>query len=133
MQRILLAYDGGEPAQKALEMAADLAEKYGATLTVVSVVPVHPGRAPIDPWDDREVHEQELREAARALRERGIEPELIESSGDPAKTIERIAGERAVDAVVVGARGLGMLGRILQGSVSEHVATHATTTVIVAR
>lgn len=133
MQRILLAYDGGEPAQKALEMAADLAEKYGATLTVVSVVPVHPGRAPIDPWDDREVHEQELREAARALRERGIEPELVESSGDPAKTIERIAGERAVDVVVVGARGLGMLGRILQGSVSEHVATHATTTVIVAR
>jgi nucleotide-binding universal stress UspA family protein len=133
MQRILLAYDGGEPAQKALEMAADLAEKYGATLTVVSVVPVHPGRAPIDPWDDREVHEQELHDAAKALRERGIEPELVESSGDPAKTIERIASERAVDAVVVGARGLGMLGRILQGSVSEHVATHATTTVIVAR
>ena len=133
MQRILLAYDGGEPAQKALAMAADLAKTYGATLTVVSVVPVHPGRTPIDPWDDREVHQRELLEAARSLRELGIEPELVESAGDPAKTIERIAAERAVDAVIVGARGLGMVGRVLQGSVSGHVATHAATTVIVAR
>jgi len=133
MQRILLAYDGGEPAQKALAMAADLAKKYGATLTVVSVVPVHPGRAPIDPWDDREVHQRELLEAAKSLRELGIEPELVESAGDPAKTIERIAADRAVDVVIVGARGLGMIERVLQGSVSEHVATHAATTVIVAR
>jgi nucleotide-binding universal stress UspA family protein len=133
MQRILLAYDGGEPAQKALAMAADLAKKFDATLTVVSVVPVHPGRSPIDPWDDREIHQQELLEAAKALRELGIEPELVESAGDPAKTIERIAAERAVDAVIVGARGLGVVGRVLQGSVSEHVATHAATTVIVAR
>jgi nucleotide-binding universal stress UspA family protein len=133
MQRILLAYDGGEPAQKALAMAADLAKTYGATLTVVSVVPVHPGRAPIDPWDDREVHQRELMQAAASLRDLGIEPELVESAGDPAKTIERIAAERAVDAVIVGARGLGLLGRVFQGSVSEHVATHAATTVIVAR
>ncbi len=133
MQRILLAYDGGEPARKALATAADLVDKFGATLTVVSVVPVHPGRTPIDPWDGPEVHQQELIEAATALRERGIEPELIESSGDPAKTIERIAAERDFDAVIVGARGLGALGRLLQGSVSEHVATHAATTVIVAR
>jgi nucleotide-binding universal stress UspA family protein len=133
MQRILLAYDGEEPAQKALALAADLAKHYTATVTVVSVVPVHPGRAPIDPWDDREVHQHELLDAAAKLRELGIEPELIESAGDVAKTIERLAGERHFDAVIVGARGLGALERILQGSVSEHVATHAPTTVIVAR
>ena len=133
MERILLAYDGGEPAQKALTMTAELAKAFGATVTVVSVVPVHPGRTPIDPWDDREVHRVELVQAGAALRALGIEPELIESSGDPARTIERIATERSFDAVIVGARGLGLVGRVLQGSVSEHVATHAATTVIVAR
>lgn len=133
MQRILLAYDGEEPAQKALALAADLAKHYEATVTVVSVVPVHPGRAPIDPWDDREVHQHELLDAAGKLRELGIEPELVESAGDPAKTIERIASERHVDAIIVGARGLGAMERFLQGSVSEHIATHAPTTVIVAR
>ena len=133
MQRILLAYDGGEPAQKALELTADLAKRYGATVSVLSVVPVHPGRTPIDPWDDREVHQRELLEAATKLRELGIEPELVESAGDPAKTIERVATERQVDAVIVGSRGLNAIERALQGSVSEHIATHAPTTVIVAR
>lgn len=133
MERIMLAYDGGEPAHKALDLTARLAKQFGASVMVVSVVPVHPGRTPIDPWDDRETHRAELLEADATLRRLGIEPELIESAGDPAKTIERIAAERQVDAVIVGARGLGVVGRVLQGSVSEHVATHAPTTVIVAR
>jgi nucleotide-binding universal stress UspA family protein len=133
MQRILLAYDGGEPAEKALAMAADLAGRYGAEVTVVNVVPVHPGHVPVDPWEDREAHRKVLHDAARKLRALGIEAELVESTGDPAKAIERIAADRSVDAVIVGARDLGTLGRIVQGSVSEHVATHAPTTVIVAR
>jgi nucleotide-binding universal stress UspA family protein len=77
MQRILLAYDGGEPARRAMATAAELAKKFEATVTVVSVVPVHPGRTPIDPWDDGLVHAQELKEAGEALRELGIEPELL--------------------------------------------------------
>ena len=64
MKRILLAYDGAEPARKALATAADLAKKFEATITVVSVVPVHPGRTPIDPWDDPAVHSAQLKEAA---------------------------------------------------------------------
>lgn len=133
MKRILLAYDGAEPARKALATAADLAKKFEARVTVVSVVPVHPGRAPIDPWDDAAVHKTQLREAGAALRELGIEAELMEPAGDPATTIERIAVTGEYDTIVIGARGLGALERLLQGSVSEHVATHAQTTVVIAR
>lgn len=133
MQRILLAYDGGEPARKALATAAELAKKFEAVVTVVSVVPVHPGRTPIDPWDDGLVHAKELKEAGDALRELGIEADLLEPSGDPATVIERVAEKIDADVVVVGSRGLGAMSRILQGSVSEHVATHAAATVIVAR
>jgi nucleotide-binding universal stress UspA family protein len=67
------------------------------------------------------------------LREKGIEADLIEPTGDPAPTIERIAEEGGYDTVVIGSRGLNAMGRILQGSVSEHVATHAKATVVVAR
>ncbi len=35
--------------------------------------------------------------------------------------------------VVVGSRHLGAVSRVLQGSVSEHVATHAPATVVIAR
>jgi nucleotide-binding universal stress UspA family protein len=99
----------------------------------VSVIPVHPGRAPIDPWDNRPVHTAELAEAKTILAERGIDPVLHEPAGDPARTIEQIAEEGGYDMVVVGSRGLGVLSRVLQGSVSEHVATHAAATVVVAR
>ncbi|HEY7522324.1 MAG TPA: universal stress protein [Candidatus Limnocylindrales bacterium] len=133
MEKILLAYDGTPESRHALATAAALCKAFGATLTVVSVVPVHPGRTPIDPWDDREVHAQELREARDLLREEGIEAQLIEPAGDPAKTIERVAENGAFDTIVLGSRGKGALGRFFQGSVSEHVVTHAQATVVVAR
>jgi nucleotide-binding universal stress UspA family protein len=133
MKKILVAYDGGEPAQRALTTAAELARLTGATIAVVSVVPVRPGRFPVEPWDDASVHAQELIEARRMLRDMGIEAELIEPAGDPAITIERVAEDGGFDTVVVGSRSLNLMSRVLQGSVSEHVATHAKATVVIAR
>jgi nucleotide-binding universal stress UspA family protein len=133
MKRILVAYDGGLPARRALETAIEMTKKFEALLTVVSVVPTHPGRSPVDPWDDSAVHGRELDEAKALLAEHGVTAELLEPFGDPAQTIERIAAEGGYDLVVVGSRGLGALSRVLQGSVSEHVATHAETPVLIAR
>jgi nucleotide-binding universal stress UspA family protein len=130
--KILLAYDGGEPALKALDLTADLATKFDASVAVVSVIPVHPGRVPIDPWDDEPVHTSQLAEAKRLLLAKGIEAALIERAGDPAHTIEQIAQDGGYDMVVVGSRHLGAVSRVLQGSVSEHVATHSTATVVIA-
>ncbi len=44
-----------------------------------------------------------------------------------------MADERGYDTIVVGSRGLNALTKMLQGSVSDHVATHAHATVVVAR
>jgi nucleotide-binding universal stress UspA family protein len=133
MKKILVAYDGGEPAHKALETAVDLAASHDGSISVVSVVPFHPGRAPMDPWDDATVHAQALDEARQILAEKGITAELLEPIGDPAATIERIANDGGYDTVVVGSRGLGAVSRFLQGSVSGHVATHTNATVVIAR
>ncbi|HET7029291.1 MAG TPA: universal stress protein [Candidatus Limnocylindrales bacterium] len=133
MKRILVAYDGGEAGTRALDTAIELERGLGATVDVVSVVPVRPGRAPIDPWDDREAHARLLREAKDALQTAGIKAVYREPYGDPATTIERIADEIGADMVVVGTRGFGAVERFFQGSVSEHVALNAKTTVVVAR
>jgi nucleotide-binding universal stress UspA family protein len=133
MKRILLAYDGGEPARRALETTAELAKMSGAFVSVVSVVPLHPGRVGGGTWEATEDHAHELLEARRILHERGIEAELLEPVGDPAERIEEVAVRGNFDTIVVGSRSLGAVGRVLQGSVSEHVATHAKTTVIIAR
>jgi nucleotide-binding universal stress UspA family protein len=131
MDRILLAYDGGEPAIRALETTVELATRFGAFVGVISVVPIRAMAMGVDPWDDRTVHADQLRDAQDRLRQKGIEPELIEPYGDPAWTIERVASERNFDTIVMGSRGQGALGRFFAGSVSEHVATHAEATVIV--
>ena len=133
MQQLLLADDGTDHSRRALELTATMAHKFGADVTVVSVVPTRPGRSPMDPWDDSAVHTKELLEAGRLLREEGIEPRLVETYGTVPETIEKLAEEGHFDAIVVGSRGLSMFERALQGSVSEHVATNAGTTVIVAR
>ena len=106
MKKILVAYDGGEPAHRALDLGIELAQRFDAKLGVVSVIPVHPGRVPVDPWDDRAVHTSELAEAKAILVKHGIAPILHEPAGDPAITIEKIAEEGGYDMVVVGSRGL---------------------------
>ena len=133
MRNILVAYDGGEPAHRALETAIDLATRFEASLGVISVVPVHSGRTPIDPWDDKAVHDRQLAEARRIVANHGLSAELFEPGGDPATTIEHIAAAGHYDTIVIGSRGLGTVERILQGSVSQHVATHAQATVVIAR
>ena len=107
MKKILIAYDGDEPAQRALEQGADLAEAFGADLAVISVTPWRRGRVPIDPWDDAEVHAKALKAAATWLSHRGLAAELLSPAGDPAQTIEEVAKAGAFDTIVVGSRGLG--------------------------
>ncbi len=131
MERILLAYDGGEPARRALETAAELALAFRASLSVVSVVPVGSDGKPTEPWDGGESRARELHEAQRVLAEHGLQVDLLEPLGDPARTIERIAVEGGFDTIVIGSRGLSALDRVLRGSVSEHVVTHTSATVVV--
>jgi nucleotide-binding universal stress UspA family protein len=133
MQKILVAYDGDEPAHRALERGAELARAFGAELAVISVTPRRKGRVPIDPWDDAEVHAKALKAAAEWLSHRGLAAELLSPAGDPAQTIEDVARAGAFDTIVVGSRGLGPVARLMQGSVSEHVATNAKASVVIAR
>ena len=133
MKQILVAYDGGEPARVALQAGVDLVKSFGGSLSVVSVIPFHPGRVGFDPWDDPAEHDRQVAEARQLLAEQGVVAEFLEPTGDPAASIERVAEMGRFDTIVVGSRGLGPVARFLQGSVSEHVATHASATVVIAR
>ncbi len=53
--------------------------------------------------------------------------------GDVAATICATAEKLGVDAIVVGSHARGTLGRLLLGSVSEHVVRHAPCPVLVVR
>ncbi len=59
--------------------------------------------------------------------------ERIVAVGNPADEILKLAGGPDVDLVVVGARGVGRLKRLLLGSVSERVLHHAPCSVLVVK
>jgi nucleotide-binding universal stress UspA family protein len=57
----------------------------------------------------------------------------VAAGGDVAGTICDVAHELGVDAIIVGSHNRGGLGRLLLGSVSEHVVRHAPCPVLVVR
>jgi hypothetical protein len=71
--------------------------------------------------------------AAAVLAEARSPVEQLVVDGDPAQEIVGIARRRDVDLVVLGSRGLGSIGRLLLGSVSETVLHHADRPVVIAR
>lgn len=131
IEKILVAYDASEAADRALALGMSLVKSFKGSLAVLSVVPQRPGRAGSDPWDDADLHRRELQAAHEVLRGSGIEAHFILKTGDVATTIEHVIVHGGFDTVVLGSRGLGRAARTLQGSVSERVATHTHATVIV--
>jgi nucleotide-binding universal stress UspA family protein len=133
MNRILVAYHGGDSARRALYAAAQLARAIHAQVGVISVVPLYPNRGPSTPapWDDAVKHGRDLEEALAVFAASDIEPELISVTGEPAALIEREAEERGYDTIVVGGPRKGWLSRLLNGSVMLDVVEQSRATVIV--
>jgi nucleotide-binding universal stress UspA family protein len=133
MKNIVLAYDGSDPARRALERTAELAN--GAAVTVVSAVQVLSangrGAAVIDE-DEVAARKQDLAEAAAYLRRKGIEPQTIEAHGiDVGKTIVEEARGVDADLIVVGSSGKNLAKRIVLGSVSSKVVHGSPSDVLV--
>jgi nucleotide-binding universal stress UspA family protein len=133
IRRILVAYDGSEPARRALEVAAELAAGLGTRVGLVSVAPLEMGPPPDDPWSAASAHAAELHEAKALLAERGLDAETHEPMGEAGPMIVQVAEEFGYDTIVIGSRHLGALGQAVLGSVSVYVANHANATVIIAR
>jgi nucleotide-binding universal stress UspA family protein len=111
MKTIVVGYDESEPAKRALERAADFAEKFGATLIVTSVagvlVPLGRSGGGADPVESPAEHSAELAHARQYLQGRGIQAEYQPAIGEPAGTIVELADERNADMIVVGTREPG--------------------------
>lgn len=133
--KILVAYDGSESAQRALEQTADLASN-GSTVSVISVAEPLPqfGRAaPMMLPEEDEERRHELDDAKATLAAKGIVAAVVERKGDAATMIVDEAERESVDMIVMGTRGLNTTRRWLMGSVSSRVVQHAPCNVLVVR
>jgi len=135
VNKIVVGYDDGEPARRALDRAAEIAEAFGASIVVTSVTPTLPGAGrsagPTDPADSFEHHKDELKSARDRLADRNVEVRFQAAVGEPADTIVELADSEDADLIVVGTREPGIVERLLGQSVSGSVARHAHRDVLI--
>jgi nucleotide-binding universal stress UspA family protein len=135
MKRILVGVDGSEPALKAARLAAEIALRFGARLTLAYVVPrllLPPdayGLTVAEVEGEHQAFAQKLLGAARAkLGEPSVEVDTAVLYGSPAESLAEAAAQLDADLVVVGSRGRGAVARTLLGSVTDrlvHVSAKA--------
>ncbi|HVP68889.1 MAG TPA: universal stress protein [Anaeromyxobacteraceae bacterium] len=128
MKRILVAVDGSEPSMRAARMAADVALRFGARITLAYVVPrllLPPdvyGLTVAEVEREQRAHADTLvHQALLQLGGTGVEVETSVLSGPPAESLAEAAQGPDVDLVVVGSRGIGAVKRMLLGSVSDRL------------
>ena len=137
-RRILVAYDGSDPARAALEAALDLAAELGSEIEILAVEGPMPRYAATLGEVDDAVSEREsffagvLSEARSLARSRDLEVTTTMRPGHPAEEIVRHAESVGAGLIVVGHRG-HFLQRFPLGSTAAKVTHHAHCPVLVVR
>ncbi|TAJ45034.1 universal stress protein [Methanofollis fontis] len=139
-ERIILATDGSENAQRATESTIGLVKELkSASVTIVHILLSAPSESEIvrAKFDLHHLLEEEARRTIQTtiqrFEEEGIPYSLVVALGDPASEIIRYAEKEGAGLIVIGSRGLTALKGALIGSVSQKVAQSAECPVMIVR
>ncbi|WP_462321936.1 universal stress protein [Halochromatium sp.] len=139
--RFLLAHDGSEPADKALELCASLPLQGRASVTLLRVLELvtlyrQDLRQQLSRafQEEKRVAQQELDAGAERLRQTtsDVDVKLMES-GDLRGTILETATEQQCDLIVLGYKGRSAIKRMLVGSVISRIAAHTPCALLTVR
>lgn len=146
--KILVSTDGSENADRAVQAATTLAKQNSAELLIVHVVSeaVPAQYAPIGintPVADYTNYFKTIEEQGRSLVNRVVEDakksginvrgEVLRTISSTVEAIVETSEKEHVDLIVVGTRGLGGFRKLLLGSVSSGILSHAHCSVLVVR
>jgi nucleotide-binding universal stress UspA family protein len=132
---------------RAAEVAIRLAKEYKAELFVLNAIPLPRiaieapvGMGPTTDigryYEDGETYSKKLLGDVSLLAEEeglDVRKEMARSRGSIVESIIDYASDEMIDLIVIGTRGLGGFKRLLLGSVSSGVVSHANCNVLVIR
>lgn len=130
-RRVVVGVDGSASATKALEWAAEEAERTSAVLEIHTAS--GPGYVLAPPKDVKQAMQVLLeKEIERAKK---IAPDVVVKgvSHEGTPTSALITASKGADLLVVGSRGRGGFSGLLLGSVSQQCALHAHCPVVIVR
>jgi len=138
-RHILIPTDGSNPAELGMAHGLALAKSVGAKVSVIFVV------EPFSEMSGRflevvaryaELRKEQARDvldrAAKAAKEASVSCETIQVENEqPHQAIIAAAEDKGCDLIVMSSHGRGGLSKLLLGSVTNKVLTHAKTPVLV--
>lgn len=142
MRKILIAADGSKASEEAAWFLSHLPHRTRLDILIVSVVnpPHFSYRAyPTESWmkelmtREKRAAEQAASRIAEMFEGADVAIKHLMAQGPVGPTLVKVADREQVDLVAVGARGHSRVSRILLGSTSDYVATHAHCSVLVVR
>jgi nucleotide-binding universal stress UspA family protein len=143
VKQILVATDGSEGSDRAVDFAANLAKTYGATLLIINIrggygLPVALLRqfSNADGAWLGELLTSMSAEVLKSARDRALKigaPMIVLESrgGKIAQSIIDFAKEKHADVIVVGKQGSGRVAKLLLGSVPQKLLSLATCVMVV--
>jgi nucleotide-binding universal stress UspA family protein len=137
IRRILLATDLAPASKGATAEALQLARDLQADLLVVSVIDptslLAAGPAVLRMDQRRAAREAAAQAIVVAGRHAGVSVRFLVWEGEPGAAIVEAAVAESADLVVVGTHGRSRVGRLVLGSVSDHVVRHAPCPILIVR
>lgn len=137
-KKILIATDGSENNQTAVEEGIKIAHACGSSVYVVYVIDMRAFEsvpADVGMRDTYLLLQNEANQVLDRVRTLGedlkIETKILE--GRPANEIVEFAEDNGIDLIVIGTQGKTGLKRLLLGSVAETVIRSATSMVLVVK
>ncbi|MGA7854898.1 MAG: universal stress protein [Candidatus Acidiferrales bacterium] len=139
---ILSPVDFSDFSMQALEVAQDIAKRYGSELVLVHVTPVIPKLEDhADIFTEGEYEnkliasaKQRLADIAAKLQKEGINARsTVSLSNDPAMEIIRVAESEKADLIVIATHGVTGWRRLAFGSVTDKLVRTASCSVLVLR
>ena len=130
LSTIAVATDGSQTAQRAVDAAFDLAQRFGAAVVVLTAFSAD--RRESGGWRANEATQAErvLEDAVEAAEGLGLSCSSAMLEGDPAQVLITLAARHGADLLVVGNKG--MQRRVL-GSVPNTVTHEAACSVFVVK
>ncbi len=141
LHNVLLAIDGSAPSIEAAELLAHLPHSQMQHLTILSVVQrpfIHSSYATGDLLKKAYQRDKELATDTFAKVSAFFEGANVTvtheiSEGPVGESIVEMAKKTQANLLVIGAKGHSTIARILLGSISDYVATHAPCSTLVVR
>ncbi len=143
IRRILVPSDFSDCSIPALRYGAGLAEKFGAELVLLHIIPdavlalpdaVMPTPVPTADLDElTDSGKEGLANLIATEKVTACHPRTEVRIGSPAAEIVAAAGDLHADLICIGTHGRGGLSRVLLGSVAEEVVRHAPCPVLTVR